>query len=150
MLTFRDIVPEDRQVVLPMVQIFYQSDAVDHAVSMEILERSFDDAADPTQPMLRGVLLLKDGAVAGYMYLTFFYAAEVAGMCVMIEEIFVDDRFRGQGLGSEALRWVTQEYPQAKRFRLEVTESNQGAIKLYERCGYEYLRYGQMVYDMLK
>ena len=47
MLTFRNMTIQDRDLVLPMVETFYQSDAVDHPVEREILERSFQAAVDP-------------------------------------------------------------------------------------------------------
>lgn len=37
MLTFRNMTIQDRDLVLPMVETFYQSDAVDHPVEREIL-----------------------------------------------------------------------------------------------------------------
>ena len=46
MLTFRDITLADRDLVMPMVQAFYQTDAVDHPVDQVILDRSFLAAAD--------------------------------------------------------------------------------------------------------
>ena len=35
MLTFRSLTPEDHDLVLPMVQDFYLSDAVDHPVDAD-------------------------------------------------------------------------------------------------------------------
>ena len=147
MLTIREITPADRSLVIPMVIDFYHSDAVDHVVPTEILERSFQAAADPDEPLLRGVLFYKDGELVGYAYLTFCYSAEVGGRCVFIEEIFLKEAFRGCGLGKEIMQWMEAEYPQARRFRLEVTQVNQRAVKLYEKQGYQYLRYDQMVLD---
>ena len=77
MLTLRDLTPEDRDLVVPMVQAFYRSDAVDHPVDAAILERSFQDAASPAEPLLRGLLIQWEGKPAGYMYLTQCYSAEV-------------------------------------------------------------------------
>ena len=57
MLTFRDIVLQDHDLVIPMVQDFYCSDAVDHPVEQEILERSFLAASDHAEPLLRGGLV---------------------------------------------------------------------------------------------
>ena len=54
MLTFRDITLADRELVMPMVQAFYQTDAVDHPVDQAILDRSFLAAADHAEPLLRG------------------------------------------------------------------------------------------------
>ena len=147
MLTFRDITAADREIVLPMVADFYRTDAVDHEVPEEIMERSFNACADPDEPLLRGVLVLDGEELAGYVYLTFCYSAEVGGRCVFIEEIFLKENFRGRGLGKEIMAWMEGEYPEVRRFRLEVTQVNKSAIRLYEKSGYQYLRYDQMVFD---
>ena len=68
MLTFRDITLADRELVMPMVQAFYQTDAVDHPVDQAILDRSFLAAADHAEPLLRGVLLFQDKEPVGYIY----------------------------------------------------------------------------------
>ena len=149
MLTLREITAADHDLVLPMVAEFYHSDAVDHVVPTEILTRSFEAAADPKEPLLRGVLFYQNDEPVGYVYLTFCYSAEVGGRCVFIEEIFLKEAFRGQGLGKEIMHWMEQEYPTARRFRLEVTQVNKQAIRLYEKNGYQYLRYDQMVLDKL-
>lgn len=150
MLTFRDITLADHDLILPMVEDFYQGDAVLHPVDPEILERSFRDAADSTEPLLRGLLILVDDQPAGYLYITLCYSAEVGGRCVFLEEIYLRPEFRGRGLGIEILAWIEKQYPAARRFRLEVNQINQGAVRLYEKAGYEYLRYEQMVIDKTK
>lgn len=147
MLTFREITMADHDLILPMVEDFYQGDAVLHPVDREILERSFHDAADPQEPLLRGVLILVDGQPAGYLYITLCYSAEVGGRCVFLEEIYLAPPFRGRGLGVEILAWMEQQYPTARRLRLEVNHINRGAVRLYQKAGYQYLRYDQMVID---
>ena len=147
MLTFRDITSADRDIVIPMVVDFYHADAVDHEVPVEIMERAFAAAADPAEPLLRGVLVCDGEDVVGYVYLTFCYSAEVGGRCLFIEEIFLKEQFRGRGYGREIMVWMEGEYPEFRRFRLEVTQVNQQAIRLYEKSGYKYLRYDQMVFD---
>ena len=147
MLTFRDITAADHDLILPMVADFYRTDAVDHEVPVEIMERSFAACADPDEPLLRGVLVSRGEEAVGYVYLTFCYSAEVGGRCVFIEEIFLKEQFRGMGLGREIMDWMEKEYPAVRRFRLEVTQVNKSAIRLYEKSGYKYLRYDQMVFD---
>lgn len=149
MLTFRDITLADHDLILPMVEDFYQGDAVLHPVQTEIMERSFRAAADPLEPLLRGILIEVDGQPAGYIYITLCYSAEVGGRCVFLEEIYLMPAFRGQGLGGEILAWIESQYPTARRFRLEVNDINRSAIRLYEKSGYEYLRYEQMVIDKI-
>lgn len=147
MLTFRDLLPEDEPVVLPMAEEFYRSDAVDHPVDRAVLERSFRAAADLAEPLLRGVLIQWEGVPAGYMYITQCYAAEVGGRCVLLDEVYLSPEFRGRGIGTRIMTWLAGAYPSARRFRLEVTQANQGAIRLYRAAGYEFLRYNQMILD---
>ena len=147
MLTFRDITAADHDLILPMVADFYRTDAVDHEVPVEIMERSFAACADPDEPLLRGVLVSRGEEAVGYVYLTFCYSAEVGGRCVFIEEIFLKEQFRSMGLGREIMDWMEKEYPEVRRFRLEVTQVNKSAIRLYEKSGYKYLKYDQMVFD---
>ena len=149
MLTFRDITLADHDLILPMVEDFYQGDAVLHPVQTEIMEQSFRDAADPLEPLLRGILIEVDGQPAGYIYITQCYSTEVGGRCVFLEEIYLLPAFRGRGLGGEILAWIESQYPTARRFRLEVNDINRSAIRLYEKSGYQYLRYEQMVIDKL-
>lgn len=67
MLTFRDMTLDDQDTVLPMVDAFYRSNAVDHPVPREIVERSFLAAAG-NEPLLRGTLIFEEGRLAGYLY----------------------------------------------------------------------------------
>ena len=126
MLTFRDMTLDDRDTVLPMVDAFYRSNAVDHPVPREIVERSFLAAAG-NEPLLRGTLIFEEGRLAGYLYVTLCYSAEVGGTCVFIEEVYLLPEFRGRGLGRQVLEWIFTQYPDSRRFRLEVTQMNQGA-----------------------
>ena len=147
MLTFRDMNAADREAVLPMVEEFYRGDAVDHPVPREIMERAFAAAADPGEDKLRGVLILAGEDPAGYLYLTPFYSCEVGGECLMVEELFLKPDYQGRGYGKAAMDWVLEQYPRCRRLRLEVTQANRRAVRLYEKCGFTYLRYDQMALD---
>lgn len=147
MLTFRPITADDREVVLPMVWDFYHTDAVLHPVDRTVLERTFRAAADPEEPLLWGFLILVDGQTAGFLYLTHCFAAEVGGRCVFLEEIFLKPEFRGRRLGREVMDWLHSQYPDTRRFRLEVNDTNSAAVRLYKAMGYQYLHYDQMVID---
>ena len=50
----------------------------------------------------------------------------------------------------QILAWLERSYPTARRFRLEVTQANRGAARLYRSAGYEFLHYDQMVLDKIK
>lgn len=147
MLTFRDMTPQDRELVLPMVKDFYHSAAALHPVDQAALERTFRAASDPAEPLLRGLVLLEDLSPVGYLYLTRCWSSEAGGACVFLEELYLKPEARGRGLGREVLSWLRENHPDARRFRLEVNPDNPGAARLYRRAGYGYLRYDQMILD---
>lgn len=142
----RRFVPEDRKVFLEMSNEFYHTRAVDHVIPRSMMERSFDTVIGGS-PYADGVLIEKDGEPVGYGLISLTYSGEVGGLCVLLEEIYIREEFRGGGLGKEFFAWAEGEYPQARRFRLEATPSNQRAMDLYRRLGFEPLHYVQMVRD---
>ena len=147
MLDIRPMTKGDRDTVMPMVCTFYRSPAVDHNVPAPVLERSFDAAADPENPFLDGYLLLEDGAAVGYCYVVNSYSAEVGGPMALVEELFLLPQCRGKGYGSQVFAFIMEHYAQAARIRLEVTPANSAAARLYERLGFRYLGYQQMILD---
>lgn len=135
-----------RDEVLPMVLEFYHSDAVCHPVETAVLERTFADAVS-RDPVLEGYVVMEDEAIIGFGYTTVFYACEVGGRCMMFEELYLKEEARGKGYGSRFFQEVMAQHPEVVRFRLEVTRSNEAAVRLYERLGFSFLEYDQMVLD---
>lgn len=135
-----------RSEVLPMVLEFYHSDAVSHPVETAVLERTFEDAVSE-DPILEGHVLMEDDSIVGFGYTTIFYACEVGGRCMMFEELYLKEETRGKGYGSRFFQEMMDRHPEVVRFRLEVTKSNEAAVRLYERLGFTFLEYDQMVLD---
>ena len=65
----------------------------------------------------------------------------------MFEELYLKEEARGKGYGSRFFEAVMKERPEIRRFRLEVTGSNEKAVRLYRRLGFEFLDYDQMALD---
>lgn len=146
MLQIRKMTGADAKTVLPMVYGFYRSDAVDHAVPEETLNRTFQ-AAVTDGSLLEGFVLEDETGAVGFAYLSPYYACEVGGVNMVLEEIFIIPEAQGKGYGTEFFRWMEETYPEVRRFRLEVTESNQAAVRLYKKLGYDFIRYEQMAKD---
>lgn len=142
----REMTAADRELYLEMGHRFYNSEAVLHQLPEGIYHKNFDEMLK-SGPYIRGYIIEAEGQCAGYMILSFTFSAEVGGLVVLIEELYIDDAFRGKGLGTQALDYVRGAFPEAARFRLEVTEENQGAMRLYTRKGFKPLEYRQMVID---
>lgn len=134
---------QDKNYVMPLVEQFYHSEAVAHTVPMDILEETFRQAVSQSS-CIEGFILLENGTAVGYAYITHLYASE-AGACVMLEELLVEPKYRGKGIGTAFFHWLFAAFPNTARFRLEVTPGNQKAKALYESLGFEILAYDQMV-----
>ena len=145
-MLIRPMVFADRDSVLAMEDALYHTSAIDHPVPRTNMERAFSDAVGEN-PHLTGWLIEADQQPAGFAYLTFFYSCEAGGTVVMLEELFVKDELRGQGVGQKFMEWMYRQYPDAVRFRLEVTHGNPAA-HLYTRNGFQLMDYDQMVYNV--
>lgn len=146
--TIRDFVESDLQDYLRLSREFYNTGAVLHTVPEENFTRTFD-ACISGSPYTRGLALMLDNELAGYALISLTWSNEVGGICVLLEEAYISPKFQGRGLGSAFLSFAEREYGErARRLRLEVTHSNERAISLYERMGYQRFDYLQMIKDL--
>lgn len=142
-----DFKPEHEAEFYTMCRDFFSSPAVCHKIKEEDMKTTFFLALKGS-PYLRGLVMTEDDNILGYVLLSFTYSNEVGGMVVWIEELYVKKAYRNHGLGKQALQWILNEYQEnTKRFRLEVTEENEGAKKLYQSFGFDYLPYQQMILE---
>ena len=147
MLTIREMTPGDEEHIIPLFKLFYDSPAVTAPVPQSILDSSFAAACNENENLL-GLVFLENGKIIGYCLLTSYFACEVGGNCVMIEEIFFLDEYCGKGYGSYVFAYILENFGDAKRFRLEVCASNEGAVRLYKKLGFTNIPYDQMILDI--
>lgn len=138
----RKIERTDREAYLKMAWDFYHSDAVEHPVPKEFLERTFDELMR-SDAYAEGLILEYEGHTAGYGLLAKTFSREAGGMVCWIEELYVKPEFRSHGLGREV--FARLENAGYARLRLEVEPENVRAVRLYERMGYRILPYQQMI-----
>lgn len=142
----RDLQSNDKNVFLSMVNEFYSSNAVVHSVDPKNFEITFCAAIEKS-PFLRALIIEDEEKPVGYALLSFTYSNEAGGLVVLIEELYLNESCRGKGIGRQFFQYLEQEYPSAKRFRLEATKENEDAIRLYQRLDYKVLDYIQLIKD---
>ena len=143
----RDITKEDKSIFLKMAADFYSSKAVMYSIDIQIHETNFDTALSKS-PFMRALIIEDGGAPVGYALLSFSYSTEAGGLVILLEDLYISESCRGKGLGHKFMQFIEQEYPTAKRFRLEVVRDNKKAIDLYSKFGYKQLDYMQMIKDI--
>lgn len=147
-IMIRELQKNDYNDFIGLLDEFYHSSAVLHPVSTENYDITFNRCINGDK-FTACFVDEENSLLRGYVLLSFTYSNEVGGICVWVEELYVKDEYRGHSIGTSLLNYVHEKYsPYAKRFRLEVTHSNHGAAKLYERMGYETLDYRQMTKDL--
>ena len=100
-----------------------------------------------THPECGGAwLILAGGEAAGYLVLTACYSLEFHGRFGLLDELFIEEQWRGQEIGSAALAFVDRQCRSQgwKAVRLEVDHENSGAERLYGRSGYRMEQRGLM------
>ncbi len=146
-MEIREILPWDENHFYDMVKKFYNSSAVDHKIPDYHAERTFKLLMSNT-PYARCFIAADENNIPrGYCLCSITWSNEAGGLCVWIDELMVDESIRCQGIGQMLIATVGETYPNAARFRLEVTSENTHAIKLYEGLGFSKLNYKQMVLE---
>ena len=148
MVKFEDFKKENYEDLLGMMKLFYRSDAVADPVDESIIERLLNDILS-REHSIRGYEARYDGNLVGFGIVTSYYASEVAGITIQLEDLFISEDYRSMGIAQEYFAKVKDDFPEAARYRLEVCASNQRAIDLYKRLGFEVLEYVQMVDDQI-
>ena len=140
----REIKSDDKIDFIKMCMDFYNTDGVDHSIPVSNMEKTFNLLMEGLD-FAKAYVCEKNNKTVGYILLALTYSNEAGGMVVWLDEIYVKTEFRSQGIGSELIDFVIDKYKDnAARFRLEITESNMGAKKLYLSKGFTDLSYRQM------
>ena len=94
-------------------------------------------------PLLEGIphgcayLIGPPRAPIGYVIVTFGWSIELGGMDGFIDELWVREKVRGRGMGSEALLTLQKALAEAgvRALHLEVAEG--ASVRLYKRAGFQ-------------
>lgn len=133
--TFRTAEIGDVPALLELMREFYADQEM--KFSEAVAQDGLRDLI--TKPSLGRVFLFQaDGALAGYLILTFCFSLEFHGRFALLDEIYVRERFRRRGLSREVIAQAEVECKDEgiEALRLEVWTGNVIAKRLYESSGF--------------
>lgn len=140
--TIRAMTPADKDSVMEMMRVFYNSPAVLSNGSDEIFARDIEGCISDN-PYVEGYMFEQDGAVQGYGMAAKSFSTEYGRQCIWLEDIYIKAEYRGLGIGSQFIDYITKKYPDAL-LRLEVEEENARAVHVYKKSGFEFFEYKEM------
>lgn len=143
MLKIRQLEARDKEVYFSLASAFYQSDAVIHPVPVKNIEATFNEMMR-SRDYVDCYIAFEEETAVGFFLIAKTFSQEAGGMVIWVEEIYVYERFRGKGYGSELMKFIESRFP-APRYRLEIEPDNDKARKLYNKLGYKFLPYEQML-----
>lgn len=141
-IIIRKMLLADRKAVEDMMKTLYSSPALLTHGSAEIYKNNIDNCIE-YNPYLEGYVFDNGKEVVGYAMAAKSFSTEFGKPCIWLEDLFIKEEYRSQGLGSRYFAFIQDKYPQ-RLFRLEV-EKNNPATKLYEKMGFSPLPYLEMV-----
>lgn len=144
----RSMKEEDSYEVLEMMKVFYASPALISDPSEDVMRRDIADCLGDN-PFIECFIFEDDtGVIMGYSMVAHSYSTECGGNCVWVEDIYIKPDYRGKSIAGEFFDYLDNLYGrEAVRFRLEVEEENERAVKAYKKAGFEKLGYVQMAKD---
>ena len=140
--TIKAMTPADKDSVMEMMRVFYNSPAVLSNGSDEIFARDIEGCISDN-PYVEGYMFEQDGAVQGYGMAAKSFSTEYGRQCIWLEDIYIKAEYRGLGIGSQFIDYITKKYPDAL-LRLEVEEENARAVHVYKKSGFEFFEYKEM------
>ena len=138
----RTMKPEDKDIVMEMMRVFYASPAVLSNGSDEIFENDIENCVNDC-PYLEGYIFEDQGEIQGYGMVAKSFSTEFGKPCMWIEDIYIQEPYRGRGIGSQFLQYIEKKYPHAI-LRLEVELENEREVHTYEKNGFRELPYMEM------
>ena len=148
MITIKKMEQKDTNEVFEMMRDLYDSPAILHDVSEEVLRRDID-ACTSDNPYMEGLVFRAHGGIAGYAMLAKSFSTEFGGICIWIEDLYMKPEYRGGGIGTQFFGYLEKTYQgQAVLLKLEVERGNTWAIEVYKKCGYRELPYMEMIKEL--
>src|SRR5262249_5360899 len=132
----KPVIADDIEALIPMMSELYAHDGLSFDESMA--RRALLGLIN-NDKLGRVFLILLANEIAGYAVLTFGYSLEFHGRDAFVDELYLRDERRGQGIGKRTLEFLTVVCAEngVCALHLEVERSNANAQAVYRKFGFE-------------
>ena len=140
-ISFKIADNSDSEILVQFIREFHEIEHLpcdDNTIRRVLAKLLHDDSLG------RVWLIQLDSKSIGYIVLVFGYSLEFLGRDAFIDELYIQEIYRGQGIGTRALQFVQEVSPslEIQALHLEVDPINTAAQGLYRKMGFvEHDRY---------
>ena len=128
--------PADAEAIVPLIASYWRDDGIEGFDEARIRKQAREFLAQPAfgQAWLAEV----EGLIAGYLICTFVYSFEHGGLMAEIDELFVREDLRGQGIGRALVAQASGELPArgCHLLQMQVADGNLEAQRFYRRLDF--------------
>lgn len=143
-MIIRNLIDSDKNEVIDMMRVFYQSDAVLSNGSEDIFKSNVNACVNDN-PYLEGFVFEHEGGkIIGYAMIAKSFSTEFGKRCIWIEDIYIKPEFRSMGIGTIFFEKLFSTYHDVV-FRLEAEADNSQAIGLYKKSGFDIIPYLELI-----
>ncbi|RUR72787.1 GNAT family N-acetyltransferase [Chlorogloeopsis fritschii PCC 9212] len=134
-INFKFADSSDTETLIQFIQEFYEYEGLkyDETIIRAALAGILKDGS-----LGRVWLIQQDNQAVGYIVLTFGYSLEYRGRDAMIDEFYIRETYRGQGVGKKTIQFIENVCQDLgiQAVHLEVERENQKAQNLYRQAGF--------------
>ena len=122
--------------LLPLVRAYHEFEQI--GLSEQQRRDAVLPLLGPDSQVGRVWLIFTSQKVVGYVALCFGYSIELGGRDAFIDELFLIESARGQGIGKQVLEFVIRQAASlgVAALHLEVSRANARAKRLYSQAGF--------------
>lgn len=126
----------DSEILVEFIREFYKFEHLnfDESLVRTALAKILHDHS-----LGRVWLIQHDDKAIGYVVLTFGYSLEFRGRDAFIDELYIRESYRGQGVGMSVIQFIESVCPSLgiQALHLEVERKNTAAQNLYRKVGFK-------------
>jgi ribosomal protein S18 acetylase RimI-like enzyme len=134
MIEFRAYEENDYADLKDMILSLYREDPEGEPIDEEKIRRTIAESRKYPEKLSIFMFCHKNENV-GYAILVYFWSNEYGGNIVAIDELYVKERYRSRGFGTEFISFAVK-MDGAAALQLETTPSNLRALEYYKRLGF--------------
>ena len=125
-----------KRALCSMIYKLYAEDPEGEPMSQEKIDMTIEQAKAYPDRLRIYIIENEECEIIGYAIIQLIWSNEWGGLTANIDEMYIVESARGQGVGSGFIKAVSKLIPDVNRVTLEVTPSNRKALELYEKLGF--------------